>query len=302
MLTHRNAATTSKLRVYRTVSLLGIKQGSLHHKQKSQITPGPDQVLQSATYVSGRCHSCSRATSFWIDSLCITQDQEDDWSRHAGQMDKIYENVLLVVAAVSSSAASVPFLGPDAPTVRASYPSVRIETNTEDNVSFEEAISSTKARTLDHLFHPCEEPRGPLEERAWAWQERHFAARTISFTAQEAKWVCEETTSCECYGSYPCLVSAFLKQSADKTVILWSWRNALHWSTNRNLTYETDRLPAIAGVASRIHTRLSSNYIAGLWEVEMPLDLSWYRWQYATRSIADLPPAQNNGVPSWSWA
>jgi hypothetical protein len=51
----------------------------------------------------------------WIDSLCIVQDEEDDWARHAEMMDRIYENALFVAAAVSSSASSVPFLGPDAP-------------------------------------------------------------------------------------------------------------------------------------------------------------------------------------------
>jgi Heterokaryon incompatibility protein (HET) len=28
----------------------------------------------------------------WIDSLCIIQDERDDWARHAQYMDMIYEN------------------------------------------------------------------------------------------------------------------------------------------------------------------------------------------------------------------
>jgi hypothetical protein len=64
----------------------------------------------------------------WINSLCIIQDDVDDWARHAEQMDMIYQHALFVVPAVSSSAASVPFLGPDAPADRYSYRTVHIKT------------------------------------------------------------------------------------------------------------------------------------------------------------------------------
>jgi hypothetical protein len=54
----------------------------------------------------------------WIDSLRIVQDDRADWAAHARQMDRIYENAIFVVAAVSSKDGSVPFLGPNAPNDR----------------------------------------------------------------------------------------------------------------------------------------------------------------------------------------
>ena len=39
----------------------------------------------------------------WIDSLCITQDDEKDWEREAAQMGKIYANSYLTIAADSST-------------------------------------------------------------------------------------------------------------------------------------------------------------------------------------------------------
>lgn len=35
----------------------------------------------------------------WIDSLCIIQDDEDDWARESGRMKDVYSNAYLVVAA-----------------------------------------------------------------------------------------------------------------------------------------------------------------------------------------------------------
>ncbi len=38
----------------------------------------------------------------WIDSLCIVQDDKDDWARESGMMADIYENATLTLAAASS--------------------------------------------------------------------------------------------------------------------------------------------------------------------------------------------------------
>ncbi len=40
---------------------------------------------------------------FWIDSLCIKQDSTVDWQKEAAQMDSIYRNAHLTLAAASST-------------------------------------------------------------------------------------------------------------------------------------------------------------------------------------------------------
>jgi hypothetical protein len=63
-------------------------------------------------------------------------------------------------------------------------------------------------------------------------------------------------------------------------------------------------LPAIAGIASRFHDRLGSNYLVGLWEKELPYSLSWYRRDLTDSPVGTplIPLAMNNGIPTWSWA
>lgn len=35
----------------------------------------------------------------WIDSLCICQDDKQDWERESARMDSIYSNLYLTIAA-----------------------------------------------------------------------------------------------------------------------------------------------------------------------------------------------------------
>ena len=246
----------------------------------------------------------------WIDSLCIIQDQEDDWARHAGQMDKIYENALFVVAAVSSSAGSVPFLGSDAPNNRHTYRAVNIKYTAKEDTGTDNSSVATRVRSLDPTTLPGWS-LGPLEKRAWALQERYCAVRIISFTEVEAKWDCKLREGCECYGELQSRSPYDDWQHPEPhdldnegTVILNKWRGIVAIYASRDLSYNTDRLPAFAGIASRFHSVLQSNYIAGLWEVELPFNLAWYR-----RELTDcptgmplIPPSMENGVPTWSWA
>jgi hypothetical protein len=230
----------------------------------------------------------------WIDSLCIVQDQEDDWAQHAEMMDKIYENALFVAAAVSSSASSVPFLGPDAPAQRDYFRATKIELPTKDHVQPDDRMSVLWARR--HIYElGARIISGPLERRAWAWQERYCATRIISFTEVEAKWQCRVAVGCECLGRLRNHDHGLEALSKDKNDIFKEWRSICTRYSHRDLTYSRDRLPALAGIAARFYARLGSAYVAGLWADELPFNLGWHR-----RGMES--PFVDNGVPTWSWA
>ena len=61
------------------------------------------------------------------------------------------------------------------------------------------------------------------------------------------------------------------------------------------LTYETDRLPAIAGLARLVQKRLKCEYLAGLWRFQLVSQLLWRRIGRADRH-------STYRAPSWSWA
>jgi hypothetical protein len=64
------------------------------------------------------------------------------------------------------------------------------------------------------------------------------------------------------------------------------------------LTYSTDRLPALAGIAEKAQGSRTDRYCAGLWEDSLLDDLCWCA---AGRAIGQTGRPQTS-APSWSWA
>ena len=68
--------------------------------------------------------------------------------------------------------------------------------------------------------------------------------------------------------------------------------------TNRNITVPGDKLVALAGIVKDVHCVYNTEYVVGLWQKTLLLDLLW------TRSSAyEIKPRPTNyRAPSWSWA
>lgn len=77
-----------------------------------------------------------------------------------------------------------------------------------------------------------------------------------------------------------------------------AWNEIVKSYSGRDLTYQTDRLPALSGVASIIYNKTGVRYLAGLWEQTLPANLCWH-----LESVDILKYAPTQYVaPSWSWA
>jgi hypothetical protein len=110
----------------------------------------------------------------------------------------------------------------------------------------------------------------PAFKRGWIFQERLLSRRNIYFGMEpqmgEITW--------ECFEGH---------------------------GTETDLTYPSDKLVAIAGIATTISLKASSNYIAGMWMFTLPAGLLWLT---RTNPSRDPPPERPawRGAPSWSWA
>ncbi|SPJ92121.1 uncharacterized protein FTOL_13665 [Fusarium torulosum] len=81
---------------------------------------------------------------------------------------------------------------------------------------------------------------------------------------------------------------------------IWDmWDNLVETYSRRELTYITDKLPALSGVASRVQEVTQSRYIAGMWEDNLAYNLCWAIVD-SPQGIAALPAEYV--APSWSWA
>lgn len=233
----------------------------------------------------------------WIDSLCIIQDDRVDWTVQSRQMHRIYENAILVVAAVSSEDGSVPFLGPKAPNGRHLRTSHPVTLSTLPGVP-----GNLRARRYVSTIADLTDSRGPLKSRAWCWQEHVLSTRIIHFTENQSIWECLETRGSEMMGSLERRSDSLKIRLSGSENIEKVWQYAIHEYGKRYLTYSTDRLPALSGVAARFEPLFKTQYCAGLWRERMVLDLAWEHAEILSFVTSKISPSLGNSVPSWSWA
>jgi hypothetical protein len=75
------------------------------------------------------------------------------------------------------------------------------------------------------------------------------------------------------------------------------WAQLVEEYSKAQLTYSTDKLVAIAGVASTIQLWTKDEYLAGLWRSSLLYGLMWCTKQSRKTS---RPPYHR--APTWSWA
>jgi hypothetical protein len=82
---------------------------------------------------------------------------------------------------------------------------------------------------------------------------------------------------------------------------LYMWSNMVYSYMLRSLTLEQDKLIAISGVAKRLQPSIQSDYLAGLWKTDLPLQLLWRG--YSSPTAKEIPSRTTTYcAPSWSWA
>jgi hypothetical protein len=84
------------------------------------------------------------------------------------------------------------------------------------------------------------------------------------------------------------------------------WMEVVGQFTSRKLSNDTDKMPALAGIAEKFQIASGFEYCAGLWRQGMLAGLSWRRNLYASSTrnnttIFDEGPLKWR-APSWSWA
>jgi hypothetical protein len=82
------------------------------------------------------------------------------------------------------------------------------------------------------------------------------------------------------------------------------WRKIVEEYSYLSISYKSDKLPAISGLAKQIwHHRPMDEYLAGLWRDSLVLDMLWYPTTVSYRAVLDRPIHSNGWhAPTWSWA
>ncbi|EEU43476.1 uncharacterized protein NECHADRAFT_23338, partial [Fusarium vanettenii 77-13-4] len=137
-------------------------------------------------------------------------------------------------------------------------------------------------------------PAEPIDTRAWTFQEQVLSERVLEYGTQEHEFLCRRSRKEERFRLCP-------DSSSPREYLLTDqWVDQMSQYSSRSLTFQRDKLNAIAGVASRFAQAsglLSMEYIIGLWRPVLISGLLWYTAGHKSQKEDDIWVA-----PSWSWA
>ncbi len=244
----------------------------------------------------------------WIDSLCIIQDDDDDWKEQASKMAPIYQGAHVTIAATKATSPKKGYFSVSPPQYLATRLSHHDGDGTEHHAYVRRTIphffSSTAAAEANYSLD-----RSPLLCRGWVFQERLLSPRMLHLGAVEMAWECNEACACECMGETQTYASeprwAHTKGSharnlataaAEGRDVHADWRSTVENYTQTLLTYDKDVFPAISGVVKNMQRYRTDRYLAGVWEASVLDDLAWQ----ATDSL--VPRPETWLAPTWSWA
>lgn len=210
----------------------------------------------------------------WIDSLCIVQDSAIDWQEQSAQMAAIYQNAYVTLAAAVTAQPSDGLFTKNGDRKHWAYgtPAVIQHASGEYPVYARLELEHTSGYL-------------PLYERGWVYQERLLSPRIVHFVGEELIWECREFRDCECG-------SSDVKRALDRSMISTEpagtmsdatyamWRTLVSNYSELNLTYDSDALPALSGLASAF-SMLSggTQYAAGNWRTPRFVpDPLWYKF------------------------
>jgi hypothetical protein len=254
----------------------------------------------------------------WIDSLCICQDDMDNWERESAKMSSIYTNAYLTISASRARDSAEGFLGPRPPQA---YVEIEYTAPGTDSVQGQALAFGLPLREeavpTDYVSMPSE----PLSDRAWGLQERVLSRRMLHYGTLQMFFECsagfrgedglslpqryhsvhtdlkdqpEENAGEEVEKALPSSDLSSHKLNQGKAALLREWENLLWSYGTRKLTNASDKLPALSGLASIFAKRMQDEYVAGLWRSHLIEGLLW--------EGLDARRVSEYRAPSWSWA
>ncbi|OQV10860.1 hypothetical protein CLAIMM_14785 isoform 2 [Cladophialophora immunda] len=257
----------------------------------------------------------------WIDSLCVIQDSQEDWEQEAGLMENVYRSSLINLAACAS---------------RDGQGGCRREFHnsgrTDASRYYDLDINSTKFRLFESSPLSWDDTYDTthLHKRGWVVQERELAPRAIRYCKDSLLWECKTSKAsselpwfemrvkdqepdlllnsladAEPYDdslASPFYKSLDISPTSKALGMRHYWFSLVEEYSAKLLSRESDRLPALYGLAQASSDPIKGPYLAGIWREEMPSALLWRIVASAEKHGRHHNELQPRKIPSWSWA
>ncbi|KAI0633201.1 heterokaryon incompatibility protein-domain-containing protein [Trametes polyzona] len=258
----------------------------------------------------------------WVDSLCIIQDSREDKHREMLHMRHVYRNASLTLIAASASNANQGFLEDrPSPQTHHTLPFVCPTAHEPHRVADQEVNLGRTGTVHLAAYHTDLFSRDPIHGRGWCLQELLMSLRSLIFTSETVHFrcqtatlalghsYCDENSGCADSWRLPDTIFhhhpvPFPPQSKPWVDAWRMWRRVLEEYTPRTVSFPSDKLVALAGIAEDFQRILGSGYLAGLWHhPQLTRDLLWTRAVFPSRcNRSDFQRPLDYRAPSWSWA
>lgn len=251
----------------------------------------------------------------WIDAICIIQHDADDWAAESGKMCDVYSQAALTIAADHADGNSGGLFHSQAfgaaPTMLSPLRGRKVYARRD------------LARLHNDITLLLRQPAGdtqPIHTRAWTFQESLLSHRSLRYTSDELVWECNTLRECECRRGAPVELDEestrvfrtpelFSKMDGAKQAYL-QWRQIVQVFTERELSFDDDRLAAVSGMARQFARMMQAalgregeKYLAGLWEGDLATELLWtMEDDYWRLDFVQQRRPKTWRAPSWSWA
>ncbi|KAL5094838.1 hypothetical protein Trisim1_005569 [Trichoderma cf. simile WF8] len=258
----------------------------------------------------------------WIDALCIIQDDVEDWEKESQVMAEIFRNSLVTLIPLRTTSSDEGFLERN-PSIKIPYHST--EWNLSGSFflrhipfSYQSAESALRgAPSWSDRPLQLETQASAWHTRGWTFQEDMFAVRKLYIGQLMMHWdslkpvniirtedniINDKQDRIDKAG--PSIIHTSTPWRGDRDYQGW-YEPMLEYS-NKELTYQTDRLPAVSSYAKLIASKSGDTYLAGLWKKNLHRGLIWkihrrWRWTFCQlKGWLRRPPQYI--APSWTWA
>ncbi|KAE8449325.1 hypothetical protein EG329_008226 [Mollisiaceae sp. DMI_Dod_QoI] len=243
----------------------------------------------------------------WIDSLCIIQDSHDDWVIEGSRMSEVYSNATLNIAATGFADGKRGFLASRDPALALPH-----QVTLEVDSPWFRALGGSE-HYICSVFWDGEVENAPLNRRGWVRQERLLSPRTLHFGRNQLYWECSGLAASEMFPTG--FVAGFNIKPKSAQLFPWRartleeehpcvvWERLVPVYSRARLSFESDKLVAISGIARVVQESLrdqslATDYLAGLWKDSLLQELLWYV------PVGNEPtriPVKSR-APTWSWA
>ncbi|XXG97309.1 hypothetical protein Hte_003605 [Hypoxylon texense] len=271
--------------------------------QMNQVTP----ILHDAILTT----RALKIPYLWVDTVCIIQDDDEDWDKESSRMILVYQNAALTICTPASASCQQGVLARDWNMTRIKFQSKIDETVSGSyTLRFVSEVPARVCTSFDGLTFAL--LSSSWSNRGWVIQEFQLSQRTLVFDKTKLHILTANYIQSE--GSEPERsmerVGRFRIQSYINTSPSWYlfWLEVVQLYSRCELSYLSDKLPAISALARHILPSSLPFYYAG--HIFLHIDLFWVlkKWtqpQCFKTQDALIQSLQFQGpyvAPSWSWA